>query len=236
MAWLALCVFGASTYGCAELRGLKPAPFRVEEASPASVALEVEYQMEGQSSIPLLTLVSFDVPGYRKALAEAIVESGVFGKIADREGADFILRVIIARYSNHVSFGSMTTKWILLKPGSTDPISTVNLSTSATASIFEAFNGIKKARLILERLVRGNIASGLRRLARENRSQSGVLKLQSPSVSVYPLGVTAGTLSLKLDQSETDPSGILVATDHRYLLPGDSETSTRCSGLEMFSR
>jgi hypothetical protein len=122
----------------------------------------------GQETNPLLTS-NISNEDFAQALAGAIAQSRLFSEVSNSGGAEYDLSVTILYVDQPVMGFNMTvemrTYWQLTRSGNSSPLFHTTVISSYTATVGDAFAGLKRLRLANEGAARENIRDGLHQLA-----------------------------------------------------------------------
>jgi len=170
--------------GCASLQGMQPAHLDVASKSSASANIEIEMaQVPTEDSevhwmLQEIQYAPLSMEEFGNALHDSVLAGGLFGSFDDSDASDYMLTVTVRDYTNKRGggvailarqLGAMTTEWALQRKGNPTPVYSDVVNATAEASLLEAFNARRVAELVRERLIRGTISSGIRRLGRVDR-------------------------------------------------------------------
>lgn len=105
---------------------------------------------------------------FRVALLTAVRESRVFAAVRDFPPADYRLRVGIVKLQPSGAFtmrATMSARWQLTRLSDNQTLFDQFIESNAKATVGDAFAGLTRMRLVLERAGRENIRQGLTVLA-----------------------------------------------------------------------
>ncbi len=157
--------------GCASpatVQGMRPKSPTLQNKHPFSVSVQVA---GGRDTNPIWTSeISGDA--FVKAIRESIAESGLFRSVITTGSGDYLLEVIIVNVDKPLigldMTVNLTANWKLTHVPSNKTVYQELIPQHYTATIGDAFFGIKRLRLAEEGAARGNIEEGLTRLSRLN--------------------------------------------------------------------
>ncbi|MEA3232968.1 MAG: hypothetical protein U9Q05_14525 [Thermodesulfobacteriota bacterium] len=142
-----------------------PKNLNIKNQYPYSVNVEVG---GGSKTNPLWTSQISD-QAFREAITNSLTQSGIFSKVINGSNADYLLEVIITNCNQPiVGFDmtvSMVTHWELTNLKTNKEIWEDFISSSYTATVGDAFAGIKRLRLANEGAARENIKEGISTLS-----------------------------------------------------------------------
>jgi hypothetical protein len=106
---------------------------------------------------------------FTEALTTSLGKSGAFSKVLSTPEGDYLLEVAFVKKSEPAFGFNMTvelvTRWTLTKKSATDPVFRENVASTFTATVGDAFAGVKRVRVANEGAARENIKEGIRRLS-----------------------------------------------------------------------
>ena len=149
----------------AKVANMIPADVSVTNQHPYTVSTSVVGGEETSS----LGMSKVSDTGFEEALANAILESGVFSNVVSIGGSDYHLRVVITNLGQPMAGLDMTvtltSHWELTKQGDSRPFWQSFVSTKYTAKVGDAFVGVERLRMANEGAARANIKDGLEELS-----------------------------------------------------------------------
>ena len=168
-ARLAFLVFiAAFAGGCASgamSRNMVPKDLTVANHHPYSVMVKVEGGRETSAASPS----QISSPEFQSAIVESLMTHGVFKTVLTEGNTDYKLEVAILDLRQPLLGFNMTvtieTAWKLtnLRDGGT--VMSENLTNSYTATVGDAFAGVKRLRLANEGAARENIRDALKKIS-----------------------------------------------------------------------
>jgi len=127
---------------------------------PATVALGVSAQSQGVN--PRSKTISPEA--FREAVKISLEKSALFKSIVGEDIADYVLSADLIFTGSHAG-ASMTgwvdVSWILAERASGDNVWSAEISTEGQVGAFEAFNGMTRQNMAIERGAQANINQAL---------------------------------------------------------------------------
>lgn len=167
-------VFCAGIAACAIMSGCASASkpeAMVATTAPLAVrnSASVEVRVSGGAETSALGASNIANEDFAAAIKSSIEQSGLFAKIAAAGGGDYKLEARIVRL-DRPTFGlsftvNLEVDWRLLKSGATEPLWEKAVTSTFTATMGDAFAGVKRLRLANEGAARANITDALTRVA-----------------------------------------------------------------------
>jgi hypothetical protein len=154
--------------GCASASkssAMIPDSFTVHRAHQASVGLVVD---GGQETNPMWTS-QISNEAFRQALEASILSSGLFSAVLEVEDVDYLLQVELVDMEQPMMGFNMDVRlsadWRVVKADSKEVVFEQRVLGSHTATVGDAFAGVKRLRLANEGAARSNIQQGLERVS-----------------------------------------------------------------------
>ena len=142
-----------------------PQDISVDARHPYSLSAEV---LSGEETSELgMSKISDEA--FKAALEAAILESGVFSRVVDIDGADYHLQVVITNLGQptaglNISV-TLVTHWKLEKRSSSECVWQDFVATKYMAHVDDAIIGTTRLRVANEGAARKNIKEGIRKLS-----------------------------------------------------------------------
>lgn len=109
---------------------------------------------------------------FKQAIAESVIENGLFTQVINDGGSDYLLNVAIINMSKPLFGGNFTVTmevaWSLSDATTKQYLMRKAIKSSHTATMGDAFAGVTRLRLALEGAVRENIRQGIIALSELN--------------------------------------------------------------------
>ena len=157
--------------GCASpatVNGMRPQSLAPQNKQPYSVSVQAT---GGEKTNPLWTS-EISSESFAQAVREGIVESGLFRSVVTNGNGDYLLEVSLIKVNKPLAGFDMTVNltanWKLTHIATRKIVYQDDISKSYTATVGDAFAGIKRLRLAEEGAARENITEGLNRISRLN--------------------------------------------------------------------
>jgi hypothetical protein len=157
--------------GCASpatVQGMRPQSLVLQNKHPFSVNVQVA---GGRETNPIWTSEISD-DAFVKAIRESIAQSGLFRSVITTGSGDYLLEVILVNVDKPLmGFDltvNLTANWKLTHIPSNKIVYQELIPQHYTATVGDAFVGIKRLRLAEEGAARENIQEGLNRISRLN--------------------------------------------------------------------
>jgi hypothetical protein len=152
--------------GCtspAQSKAMTPVGFKVARQHPGSVIVHTEGGAKTESGMPAIS-----APAFREALVAAINESRVFSSVLDQSPADYLLSVSVVSTKGSGALTltiSQSTRWQLTRLSDNNVLFNEFVTADGKATVGDAFVGVTRARMALERSGQENIKQGLTKLS-----------------------------------------------------------------------
>jgi hypothetical protein len=154
--------------GCASAskpEAMVPAEIKVQNRHARTVSVQVS---GGQQTDPMWASQIADAD-LRRALEMSITKFGVFTGVLNTGQGDYHLVVKLAELDQPGMGFNMTVRvsanWSLTKAGASEPVFSRRIQGGHTATVGDAFAGVKRLRLANEGAARDMISKGLARIA-----------------------------------------------------------------------
>ncbi len=162
-------------FACASLVSCV-SPAQPEAMIPESVALQHKFHQSvstvvsgGQSTNPLWTSQVAN-EDFQTALQDSIEKHGLFSQVLRSNGGDYVLDVRLVRLGQPIIGLNMTVtadvEWRLNRGSSGSRVWEERIVRKYTATVGQAFAGVKRLRLANEGAIRENIKAALEKISR----------------------------------------------------------------------
>lgn len=166
---MALTVVSLLLTGCASpatVQGMHPQSLTFQNKAPFSISVQAA---GGEKTNPLWTS-EISNKSFAQTIRESIAESGLFRSVITAGDGDYLLEVSIINVDKPVAGFDMTVNmavsWKLTRVATRKIVFQDVIYKSYTATMGDAFAGIKRLRLAQEGAARENIQEGLARISR----------------------------------------------------------------------
>ena len=168
MAAIAVALLLTGCASPATVKGMRPQSLAPQNKQPYSVGVQVA---GGEKTNPLWTS-EISNESFAQAIREGIAESGLFRSVVTVGDGDYLLEVSLIKVNKPlVGFDMtviLTADWKLTHIATRKIVYQDTITKSYTATMGDAFAGIKRLRLAEEGAAKENITEGLNRISRLN--------------------------------------------------------------------